>query len=57
MKGSAPQLGHVEIRRLEELIFRPLETYEVQRNEIAARTVGQGIFRRFTVPAAGKAHG
>ncbi len=37
--GDAPQLDEREISRLKERVFKPLENYEVGRNEIVAGTV------------------
>jgi adenylylsulfate reductase subunit A len=37
--GEEPQVDDAEIRRLEEEIFRPMENYEIGRNEIVAGTV------------------
>jgi adenylylsulfate reductase subunit A len=39
MAGDAPQLDEREIGRLKEITFKPLENYEVGRNEIVAGTV------------------
>lgn len=42
LRGDPPQVDETEIRRLEEAIFKPLENYEVGRNEIVAGTVSPG---------------
>ncbi len=39
LTGDPPQVDETEIKRLEETIFKPLENYEVGRNEIVAGTV------------------
>jgi adenylylsulfate reductase subunit A len=39
LTGDPPQVNETEIRRLEETIFKPLENYKVDRNEIVAGTV------------------
>jgi len=39
LTGDPPQVVETEIKRLEETIFKPLENYEVDRNEIVAGTV------------------
>ena len=42
LQGDAPQVSEAQIKKLEELIFRPLENYRVGRNEIVAGTVAPG---------------
>ncbi len=37
--GDAPQLDEAEINKLRETIFKPMENYDVGRNEIVAGTV------------------
>jgi adenylylsulfate reductase subunit A len=37
--GNAPQVDETEVNRLKETIFKPMENYEVGRNEIVAGTV------------------
>ncbi|BBP04748.1 adenylylsulfate reductase subunit alpha [Sulfuriferula plumbiphila] len=39
LQGDAPQVDEAQIKKLKELIFRPLENYKVGRNEIVAGTV------------------
>ena len=39
LTGDPPQVDEKEIKRLEETIFKPLENYQVGRNEIVAGTV------------------
>jgi adenylylsulfate reductase subunit A len=39
LAGDPPRVDETEIRRLKETIFRPLENYEVDRNEIVAGSV------------------
>jgi len=39
LTGGPPQVDETEIKRLEETIFKPLENYQVGRNEIVAGTV------------------
>jgi adenylylsulfate reductase subunit A len=39
MGGQAPQVDEKEINRLKETIFKPMENYNVGRNEIVAGTV------------------
>jgi adenylylsulfate reductase subunit A len=39
MIGDTPQVDETEIKKLEETIFKPLENYDVGRNEIVAGTV------------------
>ena len=39
LTGGPPQVDETEIKRLEETIFKPLENYDVGRNEIVAGTV------------------
>ena len=39
MGGNEPQVDEKEINRLKETIFKPLENYDVGRNEIVAGTV------------------
>jgi len=38
-KAEPPQVDDEHIKRLEEAVFKPLETYRVGRNEIVAGTV------------------
>jgi adenylylsulfate reductase subunit A len=39
LKGDVPQVDEAQIKKLEEMIFKPLETFRVGRNEIVAGTV------------------
>jgi adenylylsulfate reductase subunit A len=41
-KAESPQVDDEHIKRLEEVVFKPLETYRVGRNEIVAGTVAPG---------------
>ncbi|MBI2749422.1 MAG: adenylyl-sulfate reductase subunit alpha [Burkholderiales bacterium] len=42
LKRDAPQVDEAQIKKLEQTIFKPLETYRVGRNEIVAGTVAPG---------------
>jgi len=42
LKGEPPQLDEAQIRRLQAIVFKPLENYKVGRNEIVAGTVAPG---------------
>lgn len=42
LKGSAPRIDDQQVQKLKELIFKPLDTYKVQRNEIVSGTVAPG---------------
>jgi len=42
LKGAAPEVDAAQIDRLAAEIFRPLDTYRVNRNEIVAGTVAPG---------------
>ncbi len=39
LDGNAPQVDETQIKKLKESIFKPLENYDVGRNEIVAGTV------------------
>jgi adenylylsulfate reductase subunit A len=43
LKSESPQIDDEGIRRLEQLVYKPLETYRVHRNEIVAGTVAPGF--------------
>jgi len=47
LAGNPPQVDEVEVNRLRERIFQPLETYQVNRNEIVAGTVAPGYLSPF----------
>jgi adenylylsulfate reductase subunit A len=42
LAGSPPQVDEVQLNRLRETVFQPLETYRVKRNEIVAGSVAPG---------------
>jgi len=41
-KAELPQVDDEDVKRLQEVVFKPLETYRVYRNEIVAGTVAPG---------------
>lgn len=41
-RGSEPRLDEARVKKLEQIIFKPLENYRVGRNEIVAGTVAPG---------------
>jgi adenylylsulfate reductase subunit A len=42
LAGHPPQVDEDQVNRLRDMIFQPLETYEVNRNEVVAGTVAPG---------------
>jgi adenylylsulfate reductase, subunit A len=42
LAGNLPQVDEVQVKMLEETIFKPLENFEVGRNEIVAGSVAPG---------------